>query len=326
MRRDDRAIRWQHAAVPRVGASRPDWEIWIGLAWALARNDTRHPASYWTDAFPLEWNDFGNLWSEFVAHTPGMAGMTQERLESRAEPLRWPCPSLSHPGVSAMYTDDPSWYAAAESLGQPGKRFLTPSGKVEIFTPELEAELASAGHSAIPIFYTHPEVTGKNPTIAYDDSFITNPINPQAVTRQVRVGVPSSGAIHDSYPLMGMTGRPSVVHFASVTHWTQTGKQLNGIRLIQIHPKTAAGSGIADGDPVVVESPRGSVTGTALLWEGIREDTIFVPNGFGPFQQIGAQFGDPEYQATNTLIDDRYYDNLSGQQAYKCFACRVRKA
>ena len=24
--------------------------------------------------------------------------------------------------------------------------------------------------------------------------------------------------------------------------------------------------------------------------------------------------------------DDRYYDNLSGQQAYKCFACRLRKA
>jgi hypothetical protein len=30
--------------------------------------------------------------------------------------------------------------------------------------------------------------------------------------------------------------------------------------------------------------------------------------------------------AANYLLDDRYYDNLSGQQAYKCFACRVRKA
>jgi hypothetical protein len=26
------------------------------------------------------------------------------------------------------------------------------------------------------------------------------------------------------------------------------------------------------------------------------------------------------------LLDGRNYDNLSGQQAYKCFACRVRKA
>ena len=30
--------------------------------------------------------------------------------------------------------------------------------------------------------------------------------------------------------------------------------------------------------------------------------------------------------SANTLVSDRYFDNLSGQQAYKCFACRVRSA
>jgi formate dehydrogenase (coenzyme F420) alpha subunit len=107
---------------------------------------------------------------------------------------------------------------------------------------------------------------------------------------------------------------------------TYTGKQLNGIRLIQIHPKAAEAAGVKDSDGVVVESPRGAVTGTALVWRGIREDTIFVPNTFGPMQQLAAEFGDPLYEPANTLLDDRYYDNLSGQQAYKCFACRVRKA
>ena len=37
---------------------------------------------------------------------------------------------------------------------------------------------------------------------------------------------------------------------------------------------------------------------------------------------------DSYYPATTSPsaeLDDRYYDNLSGQQAYKCFACRVRK-
>lgn len=75
----------------------------------------------------------------------------------------------------------------------------------------------------------------------------------------------------------------------------------------------------------MVESPRGSVTGTALLWEGIREDTIFVPNTFGPAQKIATEFGLPLYDAANLLTDDRFFDSLSGQQAYKCFACRVRK-
>ena len=62
------------------------------------------------------------------------------------------------------------------------------------------------------------------------------------------------------------------------------------------------------------------------MWNGIREDTIFVPNTFGPMQKMADELGTPLYEPANVLLDDRYFDNLSGQQAYKCFACRVRKA
>ena len=75
-----------------------------------------------------------------------------------------------------------------------------------------------------------------------------------------------------------------------------------------------------------MESPRGAITGTALLFDGIREDTVFVPNLFGPNQTVGEEIGLPLYEPANTLVDDRYFDNLSGQQAYKCAACRVVKA
>ena len=75
-----------------------------------------------------------------------------------------------------------------------------------------------------------------------------------------------------------------------------------------------------------MESARGSVRGTALLWPGIREDTVFVAGTFGPMQRVGEEVGVPAYESANVLTDDRYFDNLSGQQAYKCFACRVRKA
>jgi anaerobic selenocysteine-containing dehydrogenase len=327
MRRDDRAIRWQDAVLPRVGQSRPDPEIWVGLARALARNDRRQPASYWTDAVPAAWADYRILWDTFVAHTPGMGGMTRQRMAARAEPLRWPCPTVDHPGVSTLYLDHPSWYQAVDSLGAEhrGKRFLTASGKVELTTPELEAELAPAGHRALPIFYTHPDVTGDNPTISYDDRYVVNPVNPQALTQPVRLGVPRDRR-RRRYPLMAMTGRPSVVHFASVTHWTPTGERLNGIRLVQVHPDTARRYGIAHGDGVVVENDRASVTGTAVVTEGIRPDTIFVPNTFGPAQQVGDVFGDPRYEPVNALADDGLYDNLSGQQAYKCFPCTIRKA
>lgn len=257
-----------------------------------------------------------------------VVGMTQERMEQRVEPLRWPCPSLNHPGVSTLYIDHASWYEAAASLDQAnkGKRILTPSGKVEIYTPEIEQKLAGAGHAALPIFYTHPEVTGQNPTVEYADELVTNPVNPQAVTPRVSLGGRARGEVHADFPLMGIIGRPSVVHFAGVTQWTYIGKQMNGIRLVQIHPRAARRAGIQNGRNIVVESPRGSITGTALLWEGIREDTIFVPNTFGPMQKMAEELGTPSYEPANTLVSDCYYDNLSGQQAYKCFACRVRRA
>ena len=155
---------------------------------------------------------------------------------------------------------------------------------------------------------------------------VCNPANPQALTPVVSVGAISDDNIHADLPLMGMTGRPRVVHFAGVTHWTFTGKQRNGVRLVQIHPDVAAKAGIVDGDEIVVESLRGSVKGTAQVWPRIRRDTVFVPNTFGPMQKMAEWIGVPKYQAANTLVDDRHFDNVSGQQAYKCFACRVKKA
>jgi formate dehydrogenase (coenzyme F420) alpha subunit len=328
MRRDDRAIRCQKQVVPPVGESRPDWHIWIDLAHVTAKLDRKHPPEYWSKHFPLAWRDYRALWATFVQHTPGMGGMTQARMEKRTEPLRYPCPTVNHPGVSTLYLDHPSWYKAAESLDpkNKGKRFLTPSGKIEIYTSDLQNRLSKAGHNALPSFYTHPEVTGQHPSIEYMPELVQNPVNPQALTRNVKLGKRSPGTVHQQYPLMGMSGRSSVVHFHSVTHWTYIGEQMNGIRLIQIHPKTAQAQGIKNGDLIKVESPRGTISGTALLWEHIREDTIFVPNWFGPQQKMALELGTPLYEPTNILVDDQYYDNLSGQQAYKCFACRVSKA
>lgn len=325
MRRDDRAIRWCNQAVPPLGQSRPDIHIWIDLAQKMAALDRKNPPAYWTDNLRAEWKNYRTLWDDvFAKNTPGVGGMTSARMDQSATPLRWPCPTPEHAGVSTLYLDHPSWYAAAESLGHKGKRFLTPSGKIEIHTAELDAKLAQAGHKALPPFYSHPETTGDVPTISYQPELVDNPVNPGSLTPKVTLAVPANRPAE--FPLVGMIGRPSVVHFATITHWTHTGQQLNGIRLVQMHPSTASKVGISNGDAITVESPRGSITATALLFDGIREDTVFVPNLFGPQQVMASEIGLPLYEPANTLVDDRYFDNLSGQQAYKCFACRVIKA
>ena len=70
--RDDRSIRWQHAAVPRVGEAKTDIEIWIDLGAAMAKLDARNKPEYWTENLKAEWKDYGKLWAEFVARTPGV--------------------------------------------------------------------------------------------------------------------------------------------------------------------------------------------------------------------------------------------------------------
>jgi len=51
---------------------------------------------------------------------------------------------------------------------------------------------------------------------------------------------------------------------------------------------------------------------------GIREGSSFLT--LRTYPEMAEELGTPYYEAANILLDDRYYDNLSGQQAYKCFA------
>ena len=296
MRRDDRGIRWQTAAVPRVGESKPDWEIWIDLAHALAKLDAKNKPAYWADAFPPEWKDYRKLWAEFVRLTPGMKGMTAERMAKRTEPLRWPCPTESHPGVSTLYLDHPTWYGGGRGAGSQGEAVPDAVRQGRGLHGRV-GRAADPGRPRGAARLLHPP-RGHGP--APDRRIRRRPGGePGQPARRDAEGYASewrsNGEVHADYPLMGIIGRPSVVHFAGVTQWTYTGKQMNGVRLIQIHPKAAARAGLKNGDAVVVESPRGSAAGTVLVWDGIREDTVFVPNTFGPAQAEGDEFGLPRY-------------------------------
>ena len=155
----------------------------------------------------------------------------------------------------------------------------------------------------------------------------TGGCEPFSVTPVAAISQPAASTAGAEFPLVGSIGRSSVVHFAGVTHWTPTGKRLDGVRSVQVHPATLARYGIRDGEAMWVISPRGRVKGVALAFDGIREDTVFVPNGFGSAQTVAADVGRPTYAAAaNTLVDERFFDTLSGQQAYKCFACRLAPA
>jgi anaerobic selenocysteine-containing dehydrogenase len=101
-----RLVSFSEQVINPPGAAWPDWQI-------LARFGTAMGYSGFT--FP----DSGAVWDEFVKLTAGrpcdMAGMTSARLRVERH-LRWPCPSIDHPGTERLYLD---------------RRFPTASGRAQ---------------------------------------------------------------------------------------------------------------------------------------------------------------------------------------------------
>lgn len=322
VRRCDRGIRWRNKVVDPIGESKVDSRIWIELGQKMAELDKKNPPEYWTENLPLSWTDNRNLWNTInPANNPTAAGMTADRMDRLAVPLRWPCPSPDHPGTSVMYLDHPKW---KDIWG--GKRFLTPSGKVEIFTPQLQKRLEGTGHSAIPEFYTSPENMDGLPTLEYLDEFVKSPTVANSsggnLVHKVKIGVPPKDDIRKNYPFQLITGRPNALHFHSITHWAWHLVQASGERYVQMHPELAKQMGIKSGDMVKVETPRGSLEGPALVLDAIQPNTIFIPHTFGPKQLARKDVGRTVWRSVNRLTTG-FYDTLSGQVAYKSQLCKI---
>ncbi len=91
--------------------------------------------------------------------------------------------------------------------------------------------------------------------------------------------VPRSGvaASRRPAPLLLATGR-LLEHYQSGTQTRRVPSLLAAqpAAQLQLHPSTAQGLGIAQGDPVIVTSSRGEARALADLTAGIRQDTVFL--------------------------------------------------
>ena len=144
------------------------------------------------------------------------------------------------------------------------------------------------------------------------------------VVHKVELGVKPDAALREKYPIQMTTGRPSVAHFHTITHWAWSLVQITGERYVQMHPKLAGKIGVESGETVRVETPRDAIEAVALVWDGIQQDTVFIPISFGDKQQVHREVGRRTWSTVNKLTA-HYYDNLSGQNEYKCQLCRITK-
>ena len=93
----DRRIQRCRAAVPPVGDSRPDWDIFCDLGRRIEARLGIHAGFDYTHP--------GEIWEEMRRVTPDFWGITYERIE-REGGVHWPCPSFDHPGTPYLFADE----------------------------------------------------------------------------------------------------------------------------------------------------------------------------------------------------------------------------
>lgn len=82
------------------------------------------------------------------------------------------------------------------------------------------------------------------------------------------------------YPLLLSDYHTSKFYSASWLKNVPSLRELEPDPTVHIHPKTAEERGIADGDWVRITSPQGWLRVKAVLYPGIRPDTVMVPHGW----------------------------------------------
>lgn len=157
--------------------------------------------------------------------------------------------------------------------------FNTPSGKVEIYSKILEEN----GYDPLPTYHEPAESPVSCPDLA------------------------------ERYPLIFVSGSRTVAYLHSEFRNLPSLRRLVPEPLLEIHPETASGLGVADGDMVTVESIRGSIKLKAKLTEDIHPKVVTMQHGWN-----GAN--------ANLLTDDHSRDPISGYPGFRSVLCRLMRA
>jgi len=172
------------------------------------------------------------------------------------------------------------------------KGFNTPSGKVEIYSSLCE----QWGYEPLPIYH-EPEET---------------PVSAPEMLKE--------------YPLvLANPHEANYVH--SQDRYLQEIRKNKPEPLVAIHPDTAAGLGIAEGDWVFIESKRGRIKQKATLDKGLDPRVASVGYGWWyPERGIAEMYGWDEANLNILTDDSPPYSPEIGSPKMRGFLCKVYKA
>jgi anaerobic selenocysteine-containing dehydrogenase len=170
------------------------------------------------------------------------------------------------------------------------KGFSTPTGKLEIYSTLLE----KWGYDPLPRFCEPPESPYSTPDLCQD------------------------------YPYILITGRrlPGFFHTENLqVPWL---RELHNEPTVEIHPDTAKKEGIAEGDWVIIESPRGRVRQRARLFAGMDPRVISAEHGWW-FPEKGDSGHGWDESNINILTDNSFEncDPAMGATHIRTLLCKV---
>ncbi len=281
---DDSRFVWTPKLVDPPGEAKPDRWWWIELGKRMG----------WEDIFKDELKDPVKL-QDFVGKNKGYT--VRLFLSKKSNAIRAPIKFINGKVKErdTLFLD---------------KKFLTKSGKIEIWTKSLEDKFKKYGLSAIPVYYTDPEVAKKGEeTISYN-KLVSSPFQKnKCLTFSVKLIKTEKERGRLSAYLI--TGRPSVAIMGHTSHWIRKLNQVCAEQFCLIHPELAGKLNLKDGDYIKLVSDRGEVEAIAKVSPRIRKDTVFVPYSFGkksPFSQ---------WSTVNFLTNLGDRCPVSGQIAFK---------
>ncbi|MFH0915105.1 MAG: molybdopterin dinucleotide binding domain-containing protein, partial [bacterium] len=171
------------------------------------------------------------------------------------------------------------------------KGFNTPSGKVELYSSLCE----QWGYEPLPVYH-EPEET---PFSA-----------PEMLTE---------------YPLI-LTNTHEANYVHSQDRYLQEIRKNKPEPLTSIHPETAAGLGISEGDAIFIENKRGRIRQKATLDKGIDPRVVSVGYGWWYPERGESQMYGWDEANLNILTDDSPpYSPEMGSPKMRGFLCRVYK-
>ena len=302
---EDRRIVWNDQFIDPPGEAKSDHWFWIELGKRFG----------FDDVLKEEYKQPRTLWDEvLVKATPDLAAASTERLLAKPNrTVRLPYFETSGDELDPVYKTEYMRRNPDAELSYP-----TASGKLEFWTPEQEKQFNEMGLSALPEFYTEAEQLVDLPHIKFDaapkPSSFLGP-NTLVYGGKIVDEKPQRDARFDTELV---TGRPPAPHFHSWTHYFWQAQEMWPELFCQIHPDKAEAIGVADGDPVSVETASGKISARAWIHRGIRPNCIFIPIGWDEQQPYHPS------SSVNHLTSTRL-DPISQQANLKTNLCRIEK-